>query len=112
MSGGAERDGWNTAPCTAAGGVASSTRIDSQVTCRTRASHSSGGDGWRRSSHSAGGGVGAGASGGAGTLDHFSEVFTSGRADAALAASIFHYAETSVETLKRHLKQRGIPVRL
>jgi imidazole glycerol-phosphate synthase subunit HisF len=52
------------------------------------------------------------ASGGAGTLDHFVDVFTTGRADAALAASIFHYAETSVHSLKRHLQQRGIPVRL
>jgi cyclase len=52
------------------------------------------------------------ASGGAGTLDHFVDVFTAGRADAALAASIFHYAETSVHSLKRHLQQRGIPVRL
>jgi cyclase len=52
------------------------------------------------------------ASGGAGTLDHFTEVFTRGRADAALAASIFHYAETSVRTLKQHLKQQDIPVRL
>jgi cyclase len=52
------------------------------------------------------------ASGGAGTLDHFTEVFTGGRADAALAASIFHYAETSVHTLKQHLRQHGIPVRL
>jgi imidazole glycerol-phosphate synthase subunit HisF len=52
------------------------------------------------------------ASGGAGTLDHFADVFTSGRADAALAASIFHYAETSIQTLKQHLRQRGIPVRL
>jgi cyclase len=52
------------------------------------------------------------ASGGAGTLEHFTEVFTIGRADAALAASIFHYAETSVRTLKQHLKQQGIPVRL
>ena len=51
------------------------------------------------------------ASGGAGTLDHFVDVFTEGRADAALAASIFHYAETSVKTLKTHLHQRGIPVR-
>ena len=38
-------------------------------------------------------------------------VFTTGRADAALAASIFHYAETSVDSLKRHLQQHGIPVR-
>src|SRR6266446_334284 len=45
------------------------------------------------------------ASGGAGTLDHFVEVFTRGCADAALAASIFHYAETSVRTLKQQLKQ-------
>ena len=52
------------------------------------------------------------ASGGAGTLDHFVEVFTAGRADAALAASIFHYAETSVRALKEHLGSVGIPVRL
>jgi cyclase len=52
------------------------------------------------------------ASGGAGSLDHFVEVFTTGRADAALAASIFHYSETSVRALKQHLRGRGIPVRL
>ena len=52
------------------------------------------------------------ASGGAGTLDHFVEVFTTGGADAALAASIFHYAETSVRSLKQHLRQHGLPVRL
>ena len=52
------------------------------------------------------------ASGGAGTLDHFVEVFTHGRADAALAASIFHYAETSVKALKQYLQACGIPVRL
>ena len=52
------------------------------------------------------------ASGGAGTLDHFTDVFTHGRADAALAASIFHYAETSVRALKEHLRQHGVPVRL
>src|SRR5690349_7001505 len=52
------------------------------------------------------------ASGGAGTLDHFVDVFSAGRADAALAASIFHYAETSVLSLKMHLRERGIPVRL
>jgi imidazole glycerol-phosphate synthase subunit HisF len=52
------------------------------------------------------------ASGGAGGLDHFVEVFTAGRADAALAASIFHYAETSVRGLKTHLRAHGIPVRL
>jgi cyclase len=52
------------------------------------------------------------ASGGAGGLDDFVEVFTTGRADAALAASIFHYAETSVRALKMHLRQHGVPVRL
>jgi cyclase len=52
------------------------------------------------------------ASGGAGTFDHFVDVFTRGCADAALAASIFHYAESSVAGLKRHLDARGIPVRL
>jgi len=52
------------------------------------------------------------ASGGAGTLEHFVEAFTVGRADAALAASIFHFAETSVHALKKHLQRHGIPVRL
>jgi len=52
------------------------------------------------------------ASGGAGGLNDFVDVFTAGRADAALAASIFHYAETSVHSLKQHLQQHGIPVRL
>ncbi len=52
------------------------------------------------------------ASGGAGTFEHFTDVFTAGHADAALAASIFHYAESSVADLKRYLRERGIPVRL
>jgi imidazole glycerol-phosphate synthase subunit HisF len=52
------------------------------------------------------------ASGGAGSLDDFVEVFTTGFADAALAASIFHYAETSVRALKQHLRNHRIPVRL
>lgn len=52
------------------------------------------------------------ASGGAGGLDDFVDVFTTGAADAALAASIFHYAETSVWTLKQHLHNKGIAVRL
>lgn len=52
------------------------------------------------------------ASGGAGKLDDFVEVFTRGAADAALAASIFHYAETSVKALKQHLRSHDIPVRL
>ena len=52
------------------------------------------------------------ASGGAGGLNHFFDVFTRGAADAALAASIFHYAETSVPVLKAHLSEHGIPVRM
>ncbi len=52
------------------------------------------------------------ASGGAGGLAHFAEVFTEGCADAALAASIFHYADTSVTDLKTYLRDQGIPVRL
>jgi cyclase len=51
------------------------------------------------------------ASGGAGTFDHFTEVFKNGRADAALAASVFHYSEHAVADLKRHLLERGVPVR-
>jgi len=52
------------------------------------------------------------ASGGAGGFEHFVEVFTEGRADAALAASIFHYAEHAVRDLKHHLRDHGVPVRL
>jgi len=52
------------------------------------------------------------ASGGAGTFEHFNDVFTRGRADAALAASIFHYAESSVSDLKQYLRAHGVPVRL
>ena len=52
------------------------------------------------------------ASGGAGSFEHFVEVFTTGRADAALAASIFHYSEHAVADLKRHLHDRGIGVRI
>jgi imidazole glycerol phosphate synthase glutamine amidotransferase subunit len=51
------------------------------------------------------------ASGGAGGFEHFAEVFVDGRADAALAASIFHFNEHSVADLKRFLAERGIPVR-
>ena len=51
------------------------------------------------------------ASGGAGGRDHFVDVFTAGCADAALAASIFHYAETNVRSLKEHLHRHGVPVR-
>jgi cyclase len=52
------------------------------------------------------------ASGGAGTFEHFAEVFTGGHADAALAASIFHFNEQSVAGLKQFLRERQIPVRL
>ncbi|HTG88682.1 MAG TPA: imidazole glycerol phosphate synthase subunit HisF [Vicinamibacterales bacterium] len=52
------------------------------------------------------------ASGGAGSLEHFSEVFTDGCADAALAASIFHFSEHAVRDLKEMLRNQGIPVRL
>jgi cyclase len=52
------------------------------------------------------------ASGGAGDLEHFYDVFTHGRADAALAASIFHYDDTSVSELKTYLHGRTIPVRM
>jgi cyclase len=52
------------------------------------------------------------ASGGAGGFEHFAEVFTRGHADAALAASIFHFAEHAVVDLKQFLARRGIPVRM
>jgi cyclase len=52
------------------------------------------------------------ASGGAGTFDHFFDVFTDGRADAALAASVFHFSERAVGDLKAYLRGRGVPVRL
>ncbi len=51
------------------------------------------------------------ASGGAGTFEHFADVFTTGRADAALAASVFHFSEHAVAELKSYLLGRGIPVR-
>ena len=52
------------------------------------------------------------ASGGAGTMEHFYEALTDGGADAALAASLFHYKELEIVTLKKYLKDRGIAVRL
>ena len=52
------------------------------------------------------------ASGGAGTLDHLFEGITEGKADAVLAASIFHFKEFTIEETKRHLKSKGIPVRI
>ncbi|MEZ0361851.1 MAG: imidazole glycerol phosphate synthase subunit HisF [Hydrogenobacter sp.] len=51
------------------------------------------------------------ASGGAGKLEHFYQVFTEGKADAALAASLFHFKEISIPQLKEYLHSRGIPVR-
>ena len=52
------------------------------------------------------------ASGGAGTKEHFYDALTAGGADAALAASLFHYRELEITDLKRYLRERGIPVRL
>ncbi len=52
------------------------------------------------------------ASGGAGSAEHFAQVLTEGEADAALAASIFHYGKVRVRDLKKHLKAQGIPVRM
>jgi cyclase len=51
------------------------------------------------------------ASGGAGTLEHFAEALTDGDADAALAASLFHYGQLSIAEVKAYLTARGIPVR-
>ena len=51
------------------------------------------------------------ASGGAGALEHFRDVFTIGKADAGLAASIFHYKEIAIAELKQYLKQQNIPIR-
>ena len=52
------------------------------------------------------------ASGGAGTKDHFYDALTEGGADAALAASLFHYKELEIGDLKRYLQDKGIPMRL
>ena len=52
------------------------------------------------------------ASGGAGNMDHFKEVLAFGKADAALAASIFHYGEIAIPELKKYLKEQGIAIRL
>jgi imidazole glycerol-phosphate synthase subunit HisF len=51
------------------------------------------------------------ASGGAGTMEHFYDALTLGKADAALAASVFHYREFSVMEVKRYLRERGVAVR-
>jgi cyclase len=52
------------------------------------------------------------ASGGAGTMEHFVDVFAEGKADAALAASIFHYKEIGIPELKHFLKEKGVEVRI
>jgi len=52
------------------------------------------------------------ASGGAGSPEHFAEVFLRGAADAALAASIFHFETHSIRSLKEYLRARGVPVRI
>ena len=52
------------------------------------------------------------ASGGGGTLQHFADVFEDGFADAALAASIFHFKEVAIADLKQYLREKNIPVRL
>lgn len=51
------------------------------------------------------------ASGGAGSLEHFRDVFVEGKADAVLAASLFHFREIAIPTLKDYLAENGIPVR-
>lgn len=52
------------------------------------------------------------ASGGAGTMENFYDALTEGKADAALAASLFHYKELEIPELKKYLQQRGVPVRI
>ncbi|WP_428655360.1 imidazole glycerol phosphate synthase subunit HisF [Runella sp.] len=52
------------------------------------------------------------ASGGAGNMEHFYEVFTTGYADAGLAASIFHFKEIEIPALKQYLHNQGIPMRM
>ena len=52
------------------------------------------------------------ASGGAGTMEHFAETFINGKADAALAASVFHYQEIAIPALKQFLKEKEISIRL
>lgn len=52
------------------------------------------------------------ASGGAGSMDHFVDVFTTGKADAGLAASIFHFKEIDIPVLKSYLREKGIEMRI
>lgn len=52
------------------------------------------------------------ASGGAGKMEHFRDAFIKGKADAVLAASLFHFGEVTVPELKKYLASQGIPVRI
>ena len=52
------------------------------------------------------------ASGGAGNIEHMYEAFTRGRADAALAASIFHFGEYTIGEAKKYLREKGVAVRI
>mgnify|MGYP003260241887 FL=1 len=52
------------------------------------------------------------ASGGAGSMEDFYDTFTDGKADAALAASLFHYKELEISELKKYLADRGLPIRM
>ena len=52
------------------------------------------------------------ASGGAGNMEHFYDAFEKGNADAALAASLFHYREMEIMDLKKYLNDKGIPMRI
>ena len=52
------------------------------------------------------------ASGGAGTLEHFYDAFTDGKADAALVASLFHFKELEIKEVKQYLRERGVSVRM
>ena len=52
------------------------------------------------------------ASGGCGSLEHFYDVFKNGKADAALAASIFHFGQYRIEVVKKYLKSKGVNVRM
>ena len=52
------------------------------------------------------------ASGGAGTMEHFAELFTHPRIDAGLAASIFHTKQVDIQDLKQFLRDQGVPIRI
>jgi cyclase len=52
------------------------------------------------------------ASGGAGNMEHFRDTFIDGHSDAALAASVFHFGEISIPSLKKYLKEEGISIRM